>query len=97
MNGNRTCVNCIYFDACGDFTRTMPCKGRVTERDQKIETIEDMILTMADIIHENRQLKYELEKAKHYEKEYTKLLTESITGAHRDVQNLMNLVVNEKV
>lgn len=29
------CRNCKYFKACGDNTRTMPCKGRKTERKKK--------------------------------------------------------------
>lgn len=65
MNENRICADCVYFDNCGDLDRFRPCKGKVTKRDKKIETIEDMILTMADIIHENRQLKYELEQARY--------------------------------
>ena len=26
------CRNCIYFKACGETTRTMPCKGRQTKK-----------------------------------------------------------------
>ena len=26
------CRNCKYFKACGDNTRTMPCKGRETNK-----------------------------------------------------------------
>lgn len=29
------CINCIYFKACGSTTRTMPCNGRETKRQQK--------------------------------------------------------------
>ena len=32
------CRNCIYFKACGDNTRTMPCKGRQTKSQHKKET-----------------------------------------------------------
>lgn len=31
------CRNCIYFKACGDNTRTMPCKGRQTKSQKKKE------------------------------------------------------------
>lgn len=31
------CRSCIYFDACGSSTRTEPCSGRVTAREQKRE------------------------------------------------------------
>lgn len=33
----RPCVNCIYFKACGSNTRTEPCKGRKTRKEQKKE------------------------------------------------------------
>ena len=26
------CIDCVYFDACGDLERTIPCDGRETER-----------------------------------------------------------------
>ena len=29
------CKNCVYFAACGDNTRTEPCKGRMTKSEQK--------------------------------------------------------------
>ena len=29
------CRNCVYFAACGENTRTMPCSGRVTKTDAK--------------------------------------------------------------
>ena len=32
------CINCIYFDACGDTTRTMPCDGRMTKSEKKKES-----------------------------------------------------------
>jgi hypothetical protein len=31
------CINCIYFKACGETTRTMPCKGRMTKSEKKKE------------------------------------------------------------
>ena len=31
------CRKCIYFKACGDNTRTMPCKGRQTKSQKKSE------------------------------------------------------------
>ena len=31
------CINCIYFKACGDTTRTMPCNGRMTKSEKKKE------------------------------------------------------------
>lgn len=31
------CRNCIYFEACGDKERTVPCKGRVTKRQKQAE------------------------------------------------------------
>ena len=34
------CINCIYFKACGDTTRTMPCEGRMTKSEKKKENKE---------------------------------------------------------
>ena len=31
------CINCIYFKACGETTRTMPCDGRMTKSEKKKE------------------------------------------------------------
>ena len=32
------CISCIYFKACGETTRTMPCEGRQTKSQKKRET-----------------------------------------------------------
>ena len=32
---NKPCIGCIYFDACGETTRTMPCDGRQTKSERK--------------------------------------------------------------
>lgn len=29
------CRGCVYFKTCGESTRTAPCNGRMTKRDQK--------------------------------------------------------------
>ena len=29
------CINCIYFEACGETTRTMHCEGRMTKSEKK--------------------------------------------------------------
>lgn len=31
------CQNCIYFDECGENSRTMPCMGRQTKSQKKKE------------------------------------------------------------
>lgn len=31
------CIGCIYFEACGETTRTMPCDGRMTKSEKKKE------------------------------------------------------------
>lgn len=31
------CVGCVYFTACGENTRTMPCEGRMTKSQKKEE------------------------------------------------------------
>ena len=32
---NGTCYHCIYFSACGDVDRIEPCKGKVTEEEDR--------------------------------------------------------------
>ena len=32
------CVGCIYFKACGNTNRTMPCEGRMTKTEKKKES-----------------------------------------------------------
>lgn len=34
-NVKHPCRNCVYFKACGDNARTMPCKGRQTKSETK--------------------------------------------------------------
>ena len=34
---NYPCRNCVYFNACGETTRTAPCDGRRTKTEQKKE------------------------------------------------------------
>ena len=29
------CIGCIYFKACGETNRTMPCEGRLTKSEKK--------------------------------------------------------------
>ena len=36
------CRNCVYFTACGENTRTMPCNGRKTKAEQKKERKDKM-------------------------------------------------------
>ena len=31
----RPCVGCVYYTACGNTNRTMPCNGRVTKSERK--------------------------------------------------------------
>ena len=33
----KPCVGCIYFKACGNTNRTMPCEGRMTKSEKKKE------------------------------------------------------------
>ena len=37
------CINCIYFKACGETTRTMPCNGRMTKSEKKKEVTNERI------------------------------------------------------
>ena len=36
------CRSCVYSKACGDNTRTMPCNGRQTKRQQKGDIYENL-------------------------------------------------------
>ena len=29
------CIGCVYFKACGETNRTMPCDGRMTQSERK--------------------------------------------------------------
>jgi hypothetical protein len=31
----RPCQGCVYFKVCGESTRTVPCDGRMTERERR--------------------------------------------------------------
>ena len=35
------CVGCIYFKACGETNRTMPCEGRMTKSEKKKEELKN--------------------------------------------------------
>lgn len=44
MNNNTVkypCRGCVYFNACGDNTRTTPCQGRKTKSETKKNARED--------------------------------------------------------
>jgi len=36
----KICENCVYFDACGDIDREMPCDGR-KEKEMKVRTVKE--------------------------------------------------------
>ena len=48
-----------------------------------IYDIEEIILGMADIVHENRRLRYELKRAQEYEKKYDDLLNRCVDNANK--------------
>lgn len=35
MMPKHPCQGCVYYKVCGEFTRTEPCKGRMTERERR--------------------------------------------------------------
>ena len=38
----KPCIGCVYFKACGEPSRTEPCKGRMTKREaSKINWIKE--------------------------------------------------------
>lgn len=48
-----------------------------------IYDIEEIILGMAEIVHENRRLRYELKSAQEYEKKYDDLLNRCVDNANK--------------
>lgn len=37
------CRGCVYFSACGECTRTMPCDGRMTRTEKKKQAAADAV------------------------------------------------------
>ncbi len=54
---------------------------------------EELILSMADIVYENRRLRRELEEARHYEEKYSNLLNESYKNAQENTACLLKAIV----
>lgn len=55
--------------------------------------IEEIILGMAEIVRENRRLRYELEEAKEYEKKYNNLLNEAVDHANRSTATMLQAIM----
>nr|DAQ05804.1 MAG TPA: Tripartite Tc toxins repeat [Caudoviricetes sp.] len=45
------CINCIYFDACGNTNRIEPCLGRMTKSEKKGEVMENETYTKTNRIN----------------------------------------------
>jgi len=58
-----------------------------------IYEIEDIILGMADIVKENRRLRYELEEAKEYEKKYHDLLDHAVDHANKSTAMMFEAIM----
>ena len=54
--------------------------------------VEDIILCMADIVTENRNLRYELQRAKEYEKKYFQLINENVKQAEESNRELLKAI-----
>ena len=39
----KPCIGCVYFNACGETNRTMPCEGRQTKSDKEREAKDDKV------------------------------------------------------
>ena len=52
--------------------------------------IEEIILGMADIVHENRELRRELKRAQEYEKRYHDLLDRCVDNANKSSAALLD-------
>lgn len=55
--------------------------------------IEEIILAMADIVHENRVLRSELRKAKEYEKKYDELLNRCVDDNQKYSSAILEAVI----
>lgn len=55
--------------------------------------IEEIILSMADIVYENRELRHELKKAQEYEKMYHDLLEQNLQNAKESSANLLSAIL----
>lgn len=55
--------------------------------------IEEIILGMADIVHENRVLRKELKRAKEYEKKYDDLLNRCVDNANKSSAALLEAII----
>jgi hypothetical protein len=51
--------------------------------------VEEMILSMADIVEENRWLREENDRLKDYEKKYNDLLNQSVRQANQNSFNVL--------
>ena len=45
------CINCIYFDVCGNTNRIEPCQGRMTKSEKKGEVMENETYTKTNRIN----------------------------------------------
>ena len=61
------CIGCIYFNACGETNRIMPCEGRMTKSEKKAE----MQKQMEFLERENRKMREEI--ARKQQEEWDKL------------------------
>ena len=55
--------------------------------------IEEIILAMADIVHENRVLRYELKNAREYEKRYNELLDKCVDNANKSSAATLEAII----
>lgn len=58
-----------------------------------IYDIEEIILGMAEIVHENRRLRYELKQAQEYEKKYADLLNRCVDDNQKYSAAILEAVI----
>ena len=39
-NVKKPCIGCVYFNVCGETTRTYPCNGRMTKSEKKKQEVK---------------------------------------------------------
>ena len=67
------------------------------EAESKRFEIEELILGMADLVYENRRLRYELAEAKQWEEKYTQLLVRTTENNMKDTRLLLKLALNSSL
>ena len=74
---------------------TMDYKAMIeAEKEERRFEVEEMILTMADIVYENRRLKRELQEALEYKQKYNDLIDRNFREAQDRSASLLKAILD---